>query len=61
MASEALIGATAAAAVIVAQRAKSWDVAALVASLTDDADDADEEEIEEDEDDEDDEGDDDKN
>ena len=40
MASEALIGATAAAAVIVAQRVRSWDVAALVASLTDDADDA---------------------
>ena len=40
VASESLIGATAAAAVIVAQRVKSWDVAALVASLPDDADDA---------------------
>ena len=40
VASESLIGATAAAAVIVAQRVKSWDVAALVASLTDDDDEA---------------------
>ena len=40
VASEALVGGTAAAAVIVAQRARSWDVAALVASLTDDDDEA---------------------
>ena len=40
VASEALVGGTAAAAVIVAQRARSWDVAALVASLTDDGDEA---------------------
>jgi hypothetical protein len=40
VASESLIGATAAAAIIVAQRVRSWDVAALVASLTDDGDDA---------------------
>ena len=40
VASEALVGGTAPAAVIVAQRARSWDVAALVAALTDDDDEA---------------------
>ena len=40
VASEALVGGTAAGAVIVAQRVRSWDVSKLVASLTDDGDDA---------------------
>ena len=40
VASEALVGGTAAAAVIVGRRAKSWDVVELVASLGDDVDEA---------------------